>query len=368
MLCVVIAAVLDGDFRRRQNGNAVAVTEYAVTPANLAVAGRAVLDWPSGFVRLRDTLESKIALHRPSDTQRHPFNTLLRTTKIFDKAMLSIIDRAIKAPSIFIPPGDFASNTTVIKHACSVSERTPEKGEQRSAMAKATQEIRKSRRLDSIGKQTGFSIGILSDFLFAKNPPPWIMRYAGPLELAETLACLGTTLRSLAPPPRGSVPIRSIVSALCLMPGNPWPLILDAVASKKLPAVFDTSAGDWAGGLKVVEFDVWKSFCADLVPFTSTIDLPIEWRDAAFYLNFSRAAFYNRASPFFAKRILTLRTLSQFRRRYITVQELRTLSMIEGRYISARQIIIELTRLGIASSPDVQSFYLRDAVSDAYRN
>lgn len=363
MLCVFIAKILDKNFDRGDGGKLISLSGACVSPSNLSLAGRAILEWPFGIDKLNRVLGQILSDNAINAEMRDPFRKFIKKNESFDKAMVAAFDAAV-VPTIKIS----LAATGKAEKACRspLVPAPPIHGADKSSLPSEVKDLHWSRSFVSARDDTGLPRGVLSDFVFAAEK-----QSANARDRADFLRGLKQELflRSSALPQaqQDALPLKSVIAALYLERGNPWPDIIRAVLHRELPLSVDISKPTWIESLRVSEFDVWSEYCRCLQPFTDTLDLPIGWRDVCFHLGVSLCSFNKRfVQHFGSKNLFTLRYLHKFRLQYISVGELHNSAYIGGTPRSSKLIARELKRLGILSVPGLAGFYPREIIRDLY--
>jgi hypothetical protein len=365
MLCVFIGKVLDNNFNRHETGSLISMTGASVSPSNLSVAGRAILEWPVGFDKLNDKLKRILWENGILGEVRDPFRKYIQKhPEIFSKSILTSFDAAV-VPKITIP----AAGISEIRKPCVHDLAVQSSGNLDDHMLSLRNDVKTlhwSRGFISARRSTGLSRSVLSDFVISRSrlalSSDEMAQYLG--ELNNELAGISQSLPRVR---EHSLSLKAIIAALYLRMGSPWPGVLQAVIERRLPLAVSASRSSWIDSLRVEDFSVWAHFCRDLAPFAGTLELPLGWRDVAFHLNAPNPGFHRRfAHHFGVKKQLTLKDLYHFRTEHISASEISTLASIGGKNRTSRLIARELKRLGIPSCPTLAGFYSRNSIRDTY--
>jgi hypothetical protein len=360
MLCVFIAKILDKNFDRDDGGKLTSMSGACVSPSNLSLAGRAILEWPVGFDKLNRVLGQILSENAINAELRDPFRKFIKKNESFDKAMVAAFDAAV-VPSITI-----ALAATGKAFRAPLVPAHPVHAVGKPSLAGEVKDLHWSRTFVSARDDTGLPRGVLSDFVLAaeKQSPTAGNRADFLRRLKEELfLCSG----ALPQAQKDSLPLQQVIASLYIGRGNPWPDIIRAVLHRELPLSVDSSKSTWIDSLRVSEFDAWSEHCRCLRPFTDTLDLSIGWRDVCFHLGVSQSSFHKRfVQNFGSKNLFTLRSLHEFRLRHISVGELQNSAYIGGTSRSSKLIARELKRLGILTVPGLAGFYPREVIRGFY--
>ncbi|MBB3300947.1 hypothetical protein FHT80_002177 [Rhizobium sp. BK226] len=359
----LIANVLDGNVQPNALARRYYLAAQAASPTNLALAARALLDWPYGFEKLLPELERRLPFSRPS-LNGHPFVILFGQSRLVSKSLLKVCANAAKS--------------TDVKRIAGLAFGGVEGGSPKDGKApaifnsSAEYELLnlavRSKEVFALKCVTGLPVGILLNcFRYGALRCPevglasaFVHSSIGQTEMASFLKSVPKTKS------KASLPVKSFVSVMFRLLGCPWPPVIRKLLEGELPVVKHSSGGTWIDALHVIDFENWKAILSQILPSTKVVNV-LTWNDVAFYLDKSRtSAFANTRHHFLNHERPTMEELASFRAKYISIREIAGRFRIGGVKMPEQRILWELKRAAIHSPPGRDGFGLRTEVESFY--
>jgi len=323
MLCALIGAVLEGRIAASSRERRQVLLEGLVSPEQLATAGRALLDWPEGFVKLADRINND-AVWGEGPHSIPPFEHFVRDDAVFTRPTWEAIKQLNLLPrTAMIPVRKVSTEPTA-----------------NGRRHKFLQLAGRSDVVRCVSERTGIPAGVVFECLTSGSID---VPYASGKELHAHVIAEIAQIEKFAQEPMPDMRILRIketVSALYRGLGNPWPQIITAIKDRSLPIVSSkTTSLLWLDTICIQDFQTWRNFCDGLIADKAFADVRLAYHDVGFYLDITTSTTCEvmRLVPP-EKRAKTMRTLHSFRSEYITGREIRATLAIAGVTASIQQV------------------------------
>ncbi|QIO43096.1 hypothetical protein HA464_03260 [Rhizobium leguminosarum bv. trifolii] len=340
MLCVGIAAILDGEGQSRTRPRRFA--GIAASPSSLALAGRSVMEWPHGVAGLDEQLVN---------SKEPRLADFLLHMGIFEDEVIAAVRKATHLPSV--------SGIERKNGATRLS------GNLRTYDLKLHNYAKRSGAIVKMSQHTGIPPGVLFEcFLNGSLPCP-------DNELARAMDIQESSLNGFDDGILGqrtrwplNLSVRGTVSTLYRGPVNPWPYVFNGIRSDQLP-VIRVPSNIWLDSLRVEDFSPWIDFCRELPTAIDAPDYAIGLEDVGFYLDLEKRALIDRLRCYCRiGEVGTMRRLHEFRTAYVTIREVFNLLLINGRSETESQIVRLFTKAKVKCCEQERTLRMRSAVNE----
>ncbi|WP_210267740.1 hypothetical protein [Rhizobium ruizarguesonis] len=322
MLCAFIAAVLDEV--QQPSGRDLSFSIGAVSPDNLASAGRAVLNWPEGLSALETRL-SQVEIFENAKPSLNPFVQDLTRSKHFQETTIATVRAALATPLLgsLTAKGDELREPEVHSH---------------SFLLKLHKYALSSVEVRALSESFGIPRGVLFEcFLSGSVHCPDKRLTAAANVRAKAAFDYFNFVKPKGKAGNVGLRVQSVVSTLYYGSANPWPFILGGIRDRALPIIrVQLLSPNLVDTLQVQDFAPWIDFCGRLPDESNAPKYPIIREEIAFHLDAPSNSRYGAGT------IATLTQLSAFRRKFASVREVRNRLLMHGHSRTCREVEILL--------------------------
>ncbi|MBY5539297.1 hypothetical protein HFO60_04420 [Rhizobium leguminosarum] len=152
--------------------------------------------------------------------------------------------------------------------------------------------------------------------------------------------------------------LRDVVYVYFREAGDPWPIVLNALAEGRVPAVRSEGGGSTIDDIYIVDLKPWRMFLTELRLAKRSKSVRLTVAEAAFFLNTNERTVARLMRFGFLDRTLTLAAVQTFSRKYIFFKEVYLISAFAGTRLNFKYEGGALKEAGIL--PIGPSLHLRD--------
>ncbi len=321
-----------------------------ITPDSLAIAGSALMRWPTGLFEVGERLRHHWFFRRkPGGKLWHPLRQAIQN-KAFGSEITVLVADVLK--------GSFATSLT-----------TP--GVQRTARGrvKASELIKIAKMSSAVMSQsltTGLPVPTLVACYSSKKfvcPDPYFssLRKNGRLleEVFEAIPLVASN--------ESKHLLRDVVSVFFRGKGDPWPEILCALSEGRMTATRVTSAGSFVDQIHVGEIGPWENYLSELIPSRLGEKIKLTVAEASFYAGLCERVLNQAMLCGYLGRELTLASTQTFSRRYISIKEILLKAAFSGSLLNYKSEGLGLNLAGICSLHPQIHLRHRGQVEQYYR-
>jgi hypothetical protein len=316
-----------------------------VSALALSQSARAILGWPDAFVELAESLKDAWFFPRTKDFYSHPLRVRL-ASPFYDIGFRKLVTGALK----------LSDRSTPILKRPTKSGSGPNAPDAKQTWADNFRFAKASKAVRQQVEETGLPINTLLQCYSHKGfeCPDSIMRRAfGPS--LYTFSAINPAWRTRS---KFVVPLRDVVPAIYFGAGNPWPSVMEAIASGQLPLVKLRQQSCLLDSFGVVDFKTWKRFFREGLIGCEEDGPPVIGGEAGFHLNCSSV----QVSNLVAARLLRpgkipISEVWTFRKSYISPKEISSRLLMNGEFLRPNFVGVELNEAGV--KPVTEGVYVR---------
>ncbi|HEY0120915.1 MAG TPA: hypothetical protein VGC14_03980 [Rhizobium sp.] len=330
-LCVLIASACENQ-QRKSGRRMIAAAE--VSPQGLAVAARAILNWPDGLSEVLPATENFRAATKGSEA--HSFVGLCKHSGVLNASLMTAVSKAVMLSRVgeklprwlrrleVITDGTGKDNRSAIAEFAAVASTGP--------FIRATS----ASKLPPIALYKCYLRGLCGPLSESSGKiGPQIATWVAGLQFDHV-----PTARST----KRTLPLTRFVNVMFNNAGDVWPHVIEGVLDESLPVKRVPGLGMGLSSLCVTDFVVWQAFLQKAQGVVECADFPLTSPEIAFYLNMSLGA---AQTLFDLTKITTFNDLKVFMRDFVLLADLADLSLIKGKPIDINVLWRRLNKAGL---------------------